>query len=612
MINKYIKRYGANSIIFICIALAAVLSCLPLLSGFELISLGWDWHQTLSFYKAARESVISYMQMPFRTPYFDGGYPLMAHPLDGSLNPFFLPPLLFGENVGVKINIIIFHIVGGLGMFYLARHVLRQNTMGAIFATSVFCLGGNMHRLLIAGQTYPAGYYFFLPLLCAFFIKSINKKKFIFLTSLLLALLLTQAGLRFATMVLFLLVYSALESIGLRQRRLYFEPAALRNLFMVLVFSSLLAAVKLLPMSELLREAPRVTSDYNPFFGLSWSGLYESFFVKRQSFEFPGMLWNYNYIGFLPPFVAFLALVFCFKKVWRFMVLAVIFALLSFGAKTGLDCFKFLHYLPVFNSIESPARYFSPLLIFCVAVCSGYFFSISGNTNSRFLKGVLALAVSVVTLDLFFSGIHSNQAFSQTIPVYQKQKDFYQVKNLKAGTEVGTFIPAEIYRIRSWEWTRPTQYELMLQNIGKINAYTNLHLKIGAVPRYYVSWDGRESMDPLSYRFLPNPEYKGELYFINDSVSNFAQFLTLTPNKLTLRIKLGSADTLVINQNYHRYWRSSLGRVFAYEGLLAIHLDKPGDYTLKLTYVPVSFYVGLAVSVAVFFLFFQAVRRVDD
>jgi len=575
--------------------LAVVLSCLPLLRDIRRINLDWDWHQTLSFYRAASESVLAYFQMPLRTPYFDGGYPLLAHPLDGSLNPFFLPPLLLGEVIGIKLNIILFHIIGAWGMYYLAKKVLQQNTIGAIFATAVFCLGGNTHRLLVTGQTYPAGYYFFMPLLLAFFIKSFSDGRFIIWASLVLALLVTQASLRFAVATLFLAAFAVLNTAGLKDGKFFLDVTPLKNLLIVIGLTLLLGAVKILPMAELLAQAPRTTSGYNPFWGLSWATAADAFFSNRKIFEFPGQLWNHHYVGYLPVIFAFFAGVFLCKKTWRFIVLGIIFGFLGLGAKTHFDLFGLLRNLPVFNSIETPARYFMPLVIFALAVTGGYFFSVAERLAHRTVKAILILAVFVVALDLFLAGAPQSRPFTHEVPAYQRQKRFFTVKNIEPGKEVSNVVPPEVYRIRSWEWTRPTQYELMLQNIGKANAYTNLHLKDSVVPRYYVSWDGSASIDPANYVFLPNQAYRGEAYFMRGE-KNTVEFVSFTPNKLVVRCEVKTSDILVVNQNYHRWWRSDIGRPFSHNGLLALGVDRAGSHTISFRYVPVTFYAGLAVS----------------
>lgn len=283
-------------VIFLII-LVVTLSCLPLFKNLHNINLHWDWLQMLSYYRADREAVLSYHQFPLRTHYFGGGYPLIANPQDGSLNPFFIPVLVFGEVVGLKINVILAHLIGALGMYYLARQVLGYNYLGALFSTFVFCLGGHMHRILILGQEYTSLFYsLFIPLLLAVFIKSKDRKVYLVYSIFLLTLITNQAGLYSAPIILFLFLFSCLQT----------RSTYLKNFFIMCFFSFLLGAVKNFPMLELLKANPRVMDSYNPFWGPLIPNIYKAFLVHQKDFASPGQHWNYFYLGYLPLFLPWL------------------------------------------------------------------------------------------------------------------------------------------------------------------------------------------------------------------------------------------------------------------------------------------------------------------
>ena len=56
---------------------------------------------------------------------------------------------------------------------------------------------------------------------------------------------------------------------------------------------------------------------------------------------------------------------------------------------------------------------------------------------------------------------------------------------------------------------------------------------------------------------------------------------------------------VIINQNYHRDWHSSRGRLSDHGGLIALHLTEPGSYAVRLNYRPRSFYAGIALTLLV-------------
>lgn len=172
---------------------------------------------------------------------------------------------------------------------------------------------------------------------------------------------------------------------------------------------------------------------------------------------------------------------------------------------------------------------------------------------------------------------------------------------------MSSLIPSKMYQTRSWEWTFPSQYELMLQNIGKINAYVNIHLRESSVPKYFIDWNGVRTFESQNFTWRLNPDYRGEVYFLNHP-GNTVAFQIFRPNRMVAKVSVVEPDTLIINQNYDKSWRVNPGRLRDVNGLLAVDLDKPGEYFVQLAYIPVSFIFGLAVSLAtltglIFYLF---------
>lgn len=552
-----------------------------------------------SYYGFTRQSVLEYRQFPLRAPYFGGGYPLIASPLDGSLNPFFIPVLVFGEVIGLKINVFLLHLIGAFGMYYLTRYVLKYNYLGAFFSSIVFCLGGILHRLMMAGITYPPAYFFLTPLLLALFIKAKEEKKYLFHTVFILTIMLTQMSLRFAAILLFLFLFSFLEIVRYKDKKFILDTAYLKNLFIIILFTFLLGAVKILPMLELLRQNPRYTDTYSSirifFPGPLFFNICKAFLMHQKTFPFEGQHWNYFYLGYLPIIFSFTSFLIYWQKTKRYFIILIIFTLLSFGAHTHLDLFRLLWRLPVFNAIEAPARYFAPLAIFIIALTSGQFFLIREKIKPKFITLIFILAVIFTTADLFLTNGTNKESFPVSIPKYTKQTPFFQVKNLRPGKKVSPLLPKRMFLARSWEWTMPTQYELLLQNIGKINAYTNIHLGEYATPKYYIDWNGVASFAPENYIWRLNPDYKGEVYFLNNP-DNKAEFKLFSPNKIVAKVNLLEPDMLIINQNYDKYFRSDSGKPISHNGLLAINLQRKGAYEVKFNYVPLSFYLGLGMS----------------
>ena len=587
-----------DAFIIVLLVLLMTLSCLPLFKNIQNINFNWDWLQMLSYFRAFRQSLLQDHQFPLRTYYFGGGYPLLANPQDPSFSPFLIPVLIFGEVVGLKINVFLFHLIGCLGMYYLTRGVLHYNILGSAFSTIVFCLAGHAHRLLIQGQDFiPTSFYFFIPLALALFIKSKEHKKYLISAIVIFTVIGMQAGLYFVPLLFFIFLFSLLELIHWKNKRMVWDPTYIKNFFIIVSVSFLLGAAKFFPMLELLKQNPRQMDGYNPFWGPLWPNIFKAFFVHKNFFPFIGLHWNYFYMGYVPVLFSFVAFLIFWRRNMRYLILGILFALLSFGSHTPLDLFSFLWRLPLFNSIEAPTRYFVSYVTFILALSSGSFFLIQQRLKIPYLASALILCVGFVGTDLFFTNTAKEISFPAEIPKYVRQKDFFSVRNLKHGHEVSHLIPSKMYQTRSWEWTLPSQYELMLQNIGKINAYVNIHLREASVPKYLVGWKGVRSLESKNFTWHLNPDYRGEIYFLNNP-GNQAAFHIFSANRLVVKVSVAEPDTLIINQNYDKSWRSNQGRPKNHLGLLAMDLDQKGVYLASFTYVPASFILGLAVSLA--------------
>lgn len=588
-----LKEQGVLALIFFVI----LFSCLPLLSGLSRINPNLDWLQMLSYYRADRQAVVEHGQWPLHIHYFGGGYPLLANPQDGALSPFFVPVLLFGEVVGMKVNVFLAHLIAAFGMYYLTRRVLGFPLLGALFSVAVFCLGGHMHRLLIRGQDYITLYYFFLPLSLALFIRARESRRSLLLCALVLTFAAAQAGLYFLPMAFFLFLWACLR------------PAYLKYFFFVSCGVLLLGAVKFLPMLELLAQSPRAMGGYNPFWELSWQKFYDVFLVRHAQLPFEGLNWTYYYFGFVPVVFCALGFIFRFQRLKRVFLLFVLFGLLTFAGHTPLDVFRFLQSLPLFSSIEAPSRYFSPLIIFLVAMAGGEAFFLAQRIRWQPVANVAGVLLLVFTAsDLCWVNGTREISFSVPVPAVSANKDFYAVKNSAPMGKISPRIPKAMFETRIWEWTRPSQYELMLENIGKINWYGNIHLEESAAPKFYVVWNGAETVDSANHFMQPNPEYRGEAYF-PQSAANTAAIKEIGPNAIRVEADVKDPGLLVINQNFDKSWRSDRGPVVAHNGLLAVQLDRRGPQTINFSYLPLSFCLGLVVSLGALGAMIYAFRK---
>lgn len=109
-----------------------------------------DWLNCRSFDVHTRVALLEHGEFPLRSHLLGGGFPTIAHPSDGSWSPTILAVLLFGDVIGVKLNLLLLLLIGGWGMLGLARHA-GAGEGGARVAAALFVLSGWLPSMLLVG-----------------------------------------------------------------------------------------------------------------------------------------------------------------------------------------------------------------------------------------------------------------------------------------------------------------------------------------------------------------------------------------------------------------------------------------------------------------------------
>ena len=118
----------------------------------------------------------------------------------------------------------------------------------------------------------------------------------------------------------------------------------------------------------------------------------------------------------------------------------------------------------------------------------------------------------------------------------------------------------------------------------------------GFVKRYYDPM-------PISYnksmiRTKSNPNYEGEYYFKDSGAGNKVQVEKWSPNKVTLKVFTGAENLLIVNQYYHKHWKTKEKyELINYDGLLGIKVPK-GEHIISLYVFQNKIFIGAFLSVA--------------
>ena len=126
----------------------------------------------------------------------------------------------------------------------------------------------------------------------------------------------------------------------------------------------------------------------------------------------------------------------------------------------------------------------------------------------------------------------------------------------------------------------------MLRGVGTVNYHTSLALPEHVEPKAFVDRFGRRH---------ESSHYRGEVYALAAGTRVPISFPR--PNRIAFDISLPSEDTVVLNQNYDRGWRASVGEATQHDGHLAVRLPA-GEHTVQLRYSSWLFLLGIVVSAA--------------
>ena len=518
--------------------------------------------------------------MPFWNPFYEGGFPWFTYPDFITFNPVSLFMLLFGVVLGANFSWYIFFFVGGLSMFYLTRYVLKYETTCAFYSSLVFSMSGffaYMHML-----SFWCRDTFLLPLLIAAFIKSFKDSRYIILASLILAQLLFSM-LFFPVILLFLFLFAIFQSVKSGAKGLFFEKKYLFDFLCVLLLALLFSAFKIIPMLEFLSIDQRIS-------GL----IYESSIEQANT----GLLFlrrllapeNLNvgtmYMGLLPVTLCLLTSIVFFKKVKSWVWLLCVFIILSFGPNSLIDLHKIFWHLPVFRSIREISKYYALIIIFIISLLSGRFFSFIKMRFSKKIAAILSIVVILLTFgDLLWANIGYFNRYNTDLDLRIQKNFISHVKNVNIhkGNEGGIASLKLALRING--------FGLMNAQYHKFEKYfqaSNVNPEYFIMPEYVF-------MAPSTKMFvLSNPGYKKEVWFLNSR--NKAEDFSITNKNIIFNVVIEEPDRLVINQRYFRGWYSDQGMVEDYKGLLSLKLNNKGTYQVKLYFVPLSFYIGLTIS----------------
>ncbi|NQT89699.1 MAG: hypothetical protein HQ558_00395 [Candidatus Omnitrophica bacterium] len=526
-----------------------------------------DWLEHMSYHRFFRQSVLNDGQFPLWCPYFGGGYPIFSYPSFPALNPLILITLLFGEVIALKLDILLAGLICAIGTYCLARYALKCSRIAAAFATGLVVFSNWLPLRVLEGN-FTEFWFFLFPLLLYLFVRSREDYRYRIAAAVYFSFALMSASISYAVFVFFLVMLTTVNII-FDGRRLN-AGKEIRNLFLIVGLSLVYGMVKILPMLELLSINSRASGPY-PLGSFSFEG-------------FGYILYSvYGRIGLLQALLCIAALIFIRRDTLKWLSIFIVCVFIAATYNSPVDLSALLSHLPVFRSIQQGGweKYFDFFLLLLPALLCGRALTFfSERIKAKRLRYIFVGIMFIFGPVLLFSrnvGLQQ-EVFAEPLPRIEKAANLYHVK--------GVGMPRDELRT-----PLSLGYFNLLRGVGTIDFYTELPIGEYAACRYFV--DTKNNV-------YENRAYRGEVYCLDKA--NSAQIDFIKPNTIGLKLNIKKPGKVVINQNYSRYWQCDGVRIENHQGLLALDVKDTGAYLLRLSYRPVSFYIGLFITCIAFLL----------
>ena len=574
------------SLVLLWLLLVDVLFCMPILENLNSLGRG-DWDQMFFYDEVPQITALTYRQFPLWNPYYCGGVTMIGNPQNRFISPLVFLNIIFGVVVGLKLRIILYSFWGMLGMYFLCKH-FKVSDLAALVGSTLFIVNGKFTLHLTEGHMWMLSVAQ-LPFVFLFFLKGLKDSKYLFISAFFLSLIFYEGGIYvFPFTCLFLAVFTFFHA--LQEKKM--KPVL--DLLFLLLLCMLLSGPKLFPTLEFLSQYPRLTPTGG---AIPLASLYSLFIDKAQSmyrlyepFPFLGW-WNVGaYVGIVPAILSFLSLALV-KQKWPLVVTGIFFFFLGVGNFASFSPWAILHKFPIFNNMWVPSRAFIFLIfIFSILIAlyldglkprfAGIF---SGTRKFVSDRGKLSNEISIArNIFLFILLIFlvldllsvTNPIFREAFREFQINDKFrikWDTARSFAANSFSQITVSRDFQFGYGGWS--AMHPVLLENKGTVNGYESIPVK-------------RDAVTPEN-----DKDYKGE-FFLQQGNGD-VQLSYWSPNKLIFQSNLIAPDTLIINQNFDKNWKTNFpNKILPLNGLLSLELAQ-GHKKIVIYYLPTSFVLGV-------------------
>lgn len=543
--------------------LYALMVSWPLLASAGMMNLFRDAQVLFAYERDAAWSVLHFGSLPLWDPYYCGGLYALGTPQSRFASPTFLLSLLFGPARGEALTIFGMLILGLEGTFRYARS-RGAGPLGAMLAAPLFATSGVFIASPFLGWTNFFGFQLLpwvLVLLRRAWRGDMGSAAG---AALFLAWIAGFGGTYAAPMAALLCLYEAGAWLLSRRRDRRQRQVALGVGAFVAALALGLAAVRLGPLLETLRLAPRVIAGRPGMTAAeALRVLVQPVAVKNGNLVWSKQMYVVGAAG-----LAVAAVGLARRRAWPLLLLAVAAFCTALGYALGAaGPFPLIKRLPIFDALRYPERYLIVVaLALAVAAAHGVrLFEVMARRR-RWARVALAMAAAALLVN---AGLLLD--------------DFHVVAAGRVLAPAPAALARPFKQARGNRWLAAFYAPMSRGSLSCWDAYP--------VP-----------MSPLLRGDLADEEY------LLDASAGTVQRRAWSPNQIDLDVTLVRPATLLVNQNHHTGWRSNVGQVEDHDGLLAVALPS-GTHHVQLRFRPRSAIAGAVSSVLALILAVWTIRR---
>lgn len=548
--------------------LSVAVSALPglLANPFQLATYH-DEHFWYAHEDAARITLTKYHQLPAWNPFYCGGVPGIGNPQDSTWAPETLLKIAFGEGPGRRLAYLLLFVLGMEGLYRLARRH-DASTIGAAAAAIVFALCSFFLDMVRLGwQSFFS--FQLLPWVVLAFYEGLRSTRWRVAGGAFIAWMLLQGGLYsvpYTVLVLAVLVVTTSITL-LRKKTTRLAPIVPAVTFVTIgVVAVLLSAAKLFPTMIVVKSLPRL---WQASEALPWSDILARLLKPGTHDGQPAYITSTVFL------LALLGAGFDRRAGW-FVGLAFFFFVIALGDFAPMAPHAILHRLPIFEQLRFPHRYVIVIAFFlCLAFARSMTVLEDAVVEAAKLVHARLVAPSPRPMPVAIAlVVGAVGAFGAYLVARAIHDDFVKDERIEA-----SMFPMDA----------PLAYEQPFRQSrgNRWDAQVFAPASLGSLQCF------EETAFPQSGALrgdLPAEEYP-----LDPAVAKVER-LSWTPNVIKLRVEATGATTVLVNQNWSKSWRASVGQVRSHEGLLAIDVPA-GTHELVVRYRDPWVFIGLFTTV---------------